>query len=233
RGAAARRAADLTAAPGLAGELSRRLLIHRDDLRRMGVPDDGVPVAGDWFADPRHWAGLRERLAEEVARHRAEHPLEPGAPLESLRHRLGLPDRSLVEALVTPPLRVSGGRVSAGTPGVPDELVAAIGQAFGDEPFVAPEAHRLAELGLGPRQIGAAVRTGLAVRLDGNVLLPPGAPQRAAEILAGLPQPFTLSEARQALGTTRRVAVPLLELLDRTGVTRRLPDDRRTVTPPD
>jgi selenocysteine-specific elongation factor len=47
--------------------------------------------------------------------------------------------------------------------------------------------------------------------------------------LAGLPQPFTLGEARRALGTTRRVAVPLLELLDRRGATRRLPDDRRTV----
>jgi selenocysteine-specific elongation factor len=47
--------------------------------------------------------------------------------------------------------------------------------------------------------------------------------------LSELPQPFTLSEARQALNTTRRVAVPLLELLDKTGVTRRQADDRRTV----
>ena len=59
---------------------------------------------------------------------------------------------------------------------------------------------------------------------------PPDAPRRALEVLAGLPQPFTLSEARRALNTTRRVAVPLLELLDRTGRTRRLPDDRRTVS---
>jgi selenocysteine-specific elongation factor len=52
-------------------------------------------------------------------------------------------------------------------------------------------------------------------------------------MLGRLPQPFTLSEARQALGTTRRVAVPLLEFLDRRGLTRRLPDDRRTVFPTD
>jgi selenocysteine-specific elongation factor len=50
-------------------------------------------------------------------------------------------------------------------------------------------------------------------------------------VLAALDRPFTLSEARQALDTTRRVAVPLLELLDRRGVTRRGPDDRRTVAP--
>ncbi|NGM16060.1 selenocysteine-specific translation elongation factor, partial [Verrucosispora sp. CWR15] len=58
---------------------------------------------------------------------------------------------------------------------------------------------------------------------------PPGAPHQAVRVLSGLPQPFTLSAARQALDTTRRVAVPLLELLDRRGLTRRLPDDARVV----
>jgi seryl-tRNA(Sec) selenium transferase len=44
---------------------------------------------------------------------------------------------------------------------------------------------------------------------------------------AGLPQPFTAAEARQALQSSRRVVIPLLEWLDREGITRRLPDDRR------
>jgi selenocysteine-specific elongation factor len=64
------------------------------------------------------------------------------------------------------------------------------------------------------------------------VILRADAPQRAVPVLAGLPQPFTVSEARRALDTSRRVAVPLLELLDRRGVTRHLPDDRRTVAVP-
>jgi selenocysteine-specific elongation factor len=38
-----------------------------------------------------------------------------------------------------------------------------------------------------------------------------------------------VSEARQALQSSRRVVVPLLEMLDREGVTRRLPDDRRAL----
>jgi selenocysteine-specific elongation factor len=42
-----------------------------------------------------------------------------------------------------------------------------------------------------------------------------------------LPQPFTLSAARQALTTTRRVAVPLLEHLDRLGLTERVDDGLR------
>ncbi len=237
RGAAAERAAvlsDLDGRPELAGELRRRLLIRRDDLAAMGVPADAEPVAGEWFADPAHWARLGERLAEEVARHRAEHPLEPGAPVEALRHRLGLPDRALVTALARPPLVVRGGRVAEdGRSTVPDDLIRAVDTAFaGKGEFAAPEAYELAERGLGGRQLAAAVRAGVLVQLAPTVVLKAGAPDRAAALLAGLPQPFTLSEARRALDTTRRVAVPLLELLDRTGRTRRLPDDRRTTGNP-
>ena len=35
----------------------------------------------------------------------------------------------------------------------------------------------------------------------------------------------------KALGTTRRVAIPLLEFLDRARITERLPDDRRRLRP--
>ena len=233
RGAAAARAAQLDGMdgrPDLAGELRRRLLVRRGELAAMGVPVTGTPVAGDWFADPGHWARLGERLGDEVRRYLAEHPLEPGMPTEALRHRLGLPDRALVDALVRPPLALRAGRVAAGPAGPPDQLVALVTKAFdGLGPFAAPEGNELARLGLGPRQQGAAARTGLLVQLAPNVVLRADAPEEAGRRLAGLPQPFTLSEARRALDTTRRVAVPLLELLDRRGVTRRLPDDRRTM----
>ena len=52
---------------------------------------------------------------------------------------------------------------------------------------------------------------------------PPGGVQ-CLPGLATLPAPFTLSQARQALDTTRRVVVPLMELLARKGFSRRLPD---------
>ncbi|WP_407716919.1 SelB domain-containing protein [Janibacter hoylei] len=60
------------------------------------------------------------------------------------------------------------------------------------------------------------------------MLLPDG-PARAMRVLAGLEQPFTLSAARQALSTTRRVAVPLLEHLDSRGWTRRVDGSLREV----
>ncbi|MET8359189.1 selenocysteine-specific translation elongation factor [Micromonospora sp. NPDC005171] len=246
RGAAAARAqvlAELDGRPDLAGELRRRRLIRAGGLVRMGVPvqvepvQDGPayaePVAGDWLADPGYWRRLGEQLTEEVARHAREHPLEPGMPVDALRQRLALPDRVLVEALVRPPLRIHAGRVGAASAdALPEPVARAVRRVraeYGDRPFRAPEADRLVDLGLGPREIGAAVRAGALLRLADNVVLLPDALDDAVRVLAGLPQPFTLSAARQALDTTRRVAVPLLELLDRRGATRRLPDDARIV----
>ncbi|MFI2651491.1 selenocysteine-specific translation elongation factor [Micromonospora fulviviridis] len=239
RGAAAARAAvlaGLDGRPDLAGELRRRRLVRGGELTRMGVAATAAPVAGDWLADPGHWRDLGRRLAEEVARYAREHPLAAGVPVDVLRHRLDLPDRALVEALLRPPLRLRAGRVTA-APGdaLPEPVARAVARVraeYGDRPFQAPEAHRLADLGLGPREIGAAVRAGALLKLADNVVLLPGALDDAVRVLAGLPQPFTLSAARQALDTTRRVAVPLLELLDRRGATRRLPDDAREVVLP-
>jgi selenocysteine-specific elongation factor len=235
RGAAAARArvlADLDGRPDALGELRRRGLARRGDLVRMGVPAAGEPVAGDWLADPEHWQSLRRRLAAEVARYAAAHPLEDGAPVEALRQALGLPNRALVAALVAPPLAERGGRIATGAGGLPPDVARAVSRVAADlreRPFAAPDAGRLAELGLGARQLGAAVRAGALVRVADGVVLLPGAVARAVEVLAGLPQPFTVAEARQALDTSRRVAVPLLELLDREGHTRRLPDARRMI----
>jgi selenocysteine-specific elongation factor len=240
RGSAAARAAELSTMDGVpseADEVRRRGLVRRADLVRMGVEVTGTPVAGDWLADPARWSALRQRLASLVARHAAEHPLEHGVPVEALRQALDLPDRSLVDALVASPLGARplvarSGRVAlAGQGGtLPAPVARAVERVRADlagNPFRAPDTGRLAELGLGPRELAAAVRAGALLRVADGVVLLPGAPGDAVTVLARLPQPFTLSAAREALGTTRRVAVPLLELLDRQGATRRLPDDRR------
>jgi selenocysteine-specific elongation factor len=73
------------------------------------------------------------------------------------------------------------------------------------------------------------VRAGELMRISDTVVLAPGADVAAAAVLARLEQPFTAAQAREALGTTRRTAIPLLEYLDSAGVTERLADDRRIV----
>ncbi|NED58672.1 selenocysteine-specific translation elongation factor, partial [Micromonospora aurantiaca] len=67
-------------------------------------PPTATPVAGQWLADPEHWRDLGRRLRDEVTRYAAEHPLAAGVPVDVLRHRLDLPDRALVTALLRPPL---------------------------------------------------------------------------------------------------------------------------------
>jgi selenocysteine-specific elongation factor len=109
--------------------------------------------------------------------------------------------------------------------------VQAVLDGLAGEPFAAPDTERLRELGLDARALAAAARAGLLLRVAELVVLAPGADKEAARILGELPQPFTTSQARQALGTSRRVAIPLLEYLDRARVTERLPGDLRRLRP--
>lgn len=243
RGAAARRAAELSgvAGPDAAGELRRRGVVRRADLVAMGVPAEQVtalraPSAGGYLLDPRLATALGTRLAAAVAAHDAVDPVDPGLPLEAARRALGLPDGRLVEVVLrhgtgsaaegpTAALTLRDGRVAtlAGA-GLPPAVRTALDALRADlqvRPFDAPEAARLTALGLGPRQLASLVRNGELLRIADGVVLLPGADDRAVEVLATLGPEFTLSAARRALATTRRVAVPLLELLARTGRTER------------
>lgn len=236
RGAGAARAAEL-ARIGEATDatvlLRRRGVVARTDLVAMGYAPPAGTVAGRWCADPGHWAALRHRLVDVVARKAAADPLDPGIPVEAARRTLGLPDRRLVEALVEPPLLIRDGRVygeQAG-PALPPDVAAAVEAVRSDlerAPYRAPDAGRLSELGMTPKLIAASVRAGALLRVGDDVVLLPGADLQAARILSRLPQPFTASDARRALDTTRRVVIPLLEHLDRLGLTRRLDPTYRT-----
>ncbi len=241
RGAAAAAARQLAAwpdQPTAAELLARHGLMRSSALVAMGVCELPVPVAGEWLADPGRWHALARQLGEVLAAHVAGGPLAPGMPIEAARVALDVPDRRLVTALARPPFRISGGALQIDPAGaVPGELLPDIALAgvrvlradLAAAPFAAPDASRLRKLGLDARSIAAAVRAGELMRISDQVVLAPGADVAAAAILAALAQPFTAAEARQALGTTRRTAIPLLEFLDSAGITERLADDRRLV----
>ena len=245
RGAAAARAtalAEMTGRPDASGELGRRGLVRRLDLRAMGVPvadlDALGPATAGWLIAPEVAVERAAALADALAAHDAADPVDPGLPVEAARRAAGLPDTRLIEPVLRlaerTDLVVRDGRVSAvARKGTPAALQAALRSLRADldaAPFAAPDADRLAELGLGPRQLAALVRTGELLRVADGVVLLPGADDKALAVLAGLGPEFTLSEARQALGTSRRVAVPLLELLARTGRTARTPSGGHRIT---
>lgn len=97
------------------------------------------------------------------------------------------------------------------------------------DPYDAPERAELAELGLRPKELAAAAAKGQVLRLAPDLVVATDAPEHALEALRRLPQPFTASQARQALSTTRRVALPLLEHLDSLGLTERVDGTSRSV----
>jgi selenocysteine-specific elongation factor len=235
RGAARTRAAELagqgTGVAGAAADLARRRVVRTADFAAMGwpLPPDAAQV-GPWLLAPGLVDELAGRLPGVVAGWRSGHPLEAGPPVEVVRRELGLPAADLVPALVRPPLALRDGRVVEATAALPEPVqraVVAIRARLAADPFAAPEAGDLGAAGLGPKQLAAAVRDGQLVRIAEGIYLAPGVEEEARARLASLPQPFPLSQARQAWGTSRRVAVPLAEWLDARGVTQRLPDNSR------
>lgn len=201
-------------------------------LRAMGMPAVGQRE-GDWVVDPQWWAQRREAAVAAVRRWSAEHDVAAGMPLATLRQRIGLPAADLlVRLLHGTDLQVADGLVrppGAGLPPHVDKAVTTVQEWLAAEPFRAPEADELAALKLGTKELAAAVRAGRLTRIADGVVLGADAFDQAAKILATLPQPFTVSDARKALGTSRRVAVPLLEQLDARRVTRRRDDGTRTM----
>jgi len=246
RGAARARAASLAGdrgTPDSGAELARRGAVSRSFLREIGVPvgdtpPPGVISAGSWLVTEPVWEEWRRGLRDAVER-RPDSLLDAGVGHADLARALGLGEPHLLTALLRscPELEDVGGRVrTRGTaPALRQDVEDAVSRlvmSLRAEPFAAPDQQRIAALGLGRRELGAAAAARAILLLPGDIALLPTAPDLAAERLRELPQPFTLSAARQALGTTRRVAVPLLEHLDRIGVTERVDGDLRRLRVP-
>ncbi|GLX99573.1 selenocysteine-specific translation elongation factor [Herbidospora sp. NBRC 101105] len=235
RGAAVRAADELAEWPDPPTAhqlLARHHYLKDNDFSLMGLRAVGRGVDGDWRVDPGWWVSQCQRLSALAKDYALGNPLAPTLPVEVARQLLDLPDRRLVEALVRPPLRIEAGRIHrpADRPKLPEAIAAAVRRLereLEETPFQAPEAGRLAQLGLDSRAAIAAAKVGAVLRLAEGVVLPLTAEPRAVEILGDLPQPFTASEARSALGTSRRVVIPLLEYLDERGHTVRVDNSSR------
>jgi selenocysteine-specific elongation factor len=214
--------------------------VEADYLRRLNLlgPDAAPPpevreVSGWWVHLPTYdkWRQQLRALVENDAR---RDQLTPGVSQGAVRDALGTYAAQFIDQLIAdagleqyngyvrlPRARIDLGRAEAGVAKLEARLLA--------NPFLAPLVGDLAALGLGVRELAAAERARRVLRLQGGVVLLPSAPDLAIQALAQLPQPFTTSQARQALGTSRRVAIPLLEHLDARGWTRRVDDEHREV----
>ena len=241
RGAARRRAEELSAQHSFrdpASYLHRVGFARVDDLARDGfttaAPPQGIIAFRDWWIAASQVTRWKHALTDALHAHAAAHPLAPGMPRKAAMDALGLQEEGLLGLAIAAAkvessegvLRLPGQRADLGAA---ERGVVAIEERLKAEPFAAPEADDLAELGLGPKELAAAERAGRLLRLKQGIVLLPSAPEEARRRLSELEQPFTLSAARKALGTTRRVAIPLLEYLDAQRITRRGDGGQRTL----
>lgn len=219
-------------------EVARRGAVTRKGLRMLGcecptVPA-GVRVVGDWWVHAPAHETWRERLQAALQELGRRDPLAAGLSRGAAVDLLGLPDPTLLDDVVcSAGLEQRNGLIQLpgrGTDlGPAEAAVAELESRLAADPFRAPDADDLAALQLRTRELAAAERAGRLLRLRDGLVLLPSAPALAMRELARLDQPFTASQARQALATTRRVMIPLLEYLDARGWTRRIDAVQREV----
>ncbi len=208
----------------------------------LGKAGEAVQLTGGTLADPAWWQALRERAASLIDTAHRDHPERPGLALDALRASLrkALPFPSLFDALADTLTRPGGGFMQAGAairraghrPTLPPSLQAAgerIRHALAAHPLEPPSIKDLTPDDVSRQALRFLRDTGEAVEIGPELVLGAEGFQKARAAVARFIRatgPATASDVRQMLGTTRRVLIPLLEHLDKTGLTRREGDRR-------
>jgi len=170
--------------------------------------------------DVGHWAVAPDELERVTAKIRSG--LAEAGPLGLSLAVLDDFERAVVKSLAD--LEIAGGQVrKAGASDAVaghDGLVARLAA----QPFAPPEPE-----GVDRQELRELVRRGELISEDGIYFAASALQQAAkvvAELLAERPDGITVAEARDAWGTTRKFAIPLMNRLDAGGVTRRRGDLR-------
>ena len=199
-----------------------------------------VVIAGDFIVDAARWQALHRRATEAIdARHRA-HPEQSGLPLTDLRASLNdeLAVADLFDAVVADLCRSEF--VRAGTairrpshlPVLPPQLQAAgakIRATLAEKALDPPSRKDLAPDPGSQQALRFLIQTGEVAEINAEIAMSIHNLKRATEMVRQFIRakgPATTSDLRQMLGNSRRVVIPLLEKLDRDGVTLRQGDRR-------
>ena len=205
-----------------------------EELKRTG----DVFQRKEFVADAAWWLAFCERARETIDAGHTAHPNQAGTELTQLRATLEINDPPLFDALIGHlceagferagvTIRRRGHRPSL--PPLLQRAGAEIRTALAARPFDPPARKELIRAPQAREALRFLCETGEAVSLNEEVILSAaGYAQMKTRITQTLRLrgPATTSELRQALGTTRRVVVPLLEHFDRAGLTIRQGDRR-------
>jgi len=179
-----------------------------------------------------------------VTAHHVVHPLDEGLDLAAARRTVGAAlsasgapgEAGAIEAVIAglasagrivktaSTVRSSEHRASLDDRATDvDQLLEAIG---GERETMPPTVRELQVAGIARDVIDAATREGLVVRITPDLVVTPALVARSQKVVRSAVGGITVSAFREVLGTSRKYAVPLLEWLDRRGVTRREGDLR-------
>ena len=202
--------------------------------------DGKAVLAGELVADAVWWQKLRQRADEAIeAEHRA-HPERAGLLLNDLRLKIKMEPETdgVFDALLADLCKSCFTRIGAlirhvaHRPVLPLNLQAAgdrLRSALAARPFEPPSRKELASDAISKQALRFLVETGEAIEISDEVILL----SESFTGMTGVIRKFlaehrtaTVSELRQAIGTSRRILVPLLERLDRDGITLRKGDQR-------
>jgi selenocysteine-specific elongation factor len=192
--------------------------------------------------------GLLERTVRWMRTYHAAHPDEPGCSVDTVtggierRSARGVGKELLQRLVAEGQVKVLGRyaclkefapALSAQDEKVLAAMLAALREAAFQPPSPAELATRLAAtLPRVEKLLKVAAATGQIARIDGQIHLHADREGELRAIVRRLFEsggPFTVSAMREAVGTSRKYAVPLAEYLDRIGFTRRSGDTRTVI----
>jgi selenocysteine-specific elongation factor len=198
-------------------------------------------LAGEFAVDAATWRHLRRHACEAIDARHSAHPEQIGLSLSDLRMNLGddLPFPELLDFLVEDLCRNDfvqvGNAVRRRThrPALPPLLQAAATQlraTLEARPFDPPSRKQLAPDSVSQQALRFLLEKGEMVEIDSEIVLTAGSLKRMTELIRRYIHekgPATVSQLRQSLGCSRRIIVPVLERLDREGITLREGDFRK------
>jgi selenocysteine-specific elongation factor len=202
--------------------------------------DGSAMVVGETVIETALWKKVRQRAVEAIdARHRA-HSEQAGLPLTDLRAALELdaPVAEIFDAIVADlcarEFTRSGNAIRrvAHRPALSPQLQSAsarIRAMLAAKPFDPPSRKDVAPDIASQQALRFLIESGEVFEVSSEIVLAAESAKGATEMVREFIRshgPATVSELRQMLGTSRRVALPLLERLDRDGVTLRQGDKR-------
>jgi selenocysteine-specific elongation factor len=189
-------------------------------------------------ADPRSWQALRHRATRLIDKALSKNPERVGFSVSDLRAALLDKSTDVFEALIADLCSRDFVRKESTIarrdhePALAGKLQlvgASIREALSEKPFDPPPCRELERQPEGRRVLKFLVESGNIIEISPEVVLLRDNFERMKKAVADFISkngPATVSELRQALGSSRRIMVPFLERLDRDGFTRRVGDRR-------